>query len=295
MTYYDLRNYKSGSVIPFYYPCGDDKTNCHPISVALPIGIYKFDVYGAEGGRAFNKSGGFGGFSTGKLSIYKPVRAYLFIGAHGPSTASEFSAKSSNAYNGGGSGFQSPNTYYMASSGGGASDVRLFSSDIYHRLIVAGGGGGSGNYSEYLKGGNGGGEKGETGSRKPVPQSFYYGGYGANQTSGNLLYGDNATSFDGCGGGGGLYGGGYGYGYNNPGGGGSGFVFNGSTTSIASAAGISLSPQYFLFDSYTSMSDHLGDGFISITIISINIGEYSCRTNSLRTEMISTLIVFLTS
>ena len=47
--------------------------------------------------------------------------------------------------------------------------------------------------------------------------------------SGQLLYGEDMIEFDGCGGGGGLYGGKAGLGYNNPDGGGSGFVFDESS------------------------------------------------------------------
>lgn len=264
---FNLEHYKKGSVINFSYPCGEEKTTCYPYRGKFPAGVYKFDVFGAEGGRAFNEKGGFGGHSTGKIALYEPTLAFLFVGAQGPNTTSDFGSFSKNSFNGGGYGHQSRDTHNMASSGGGSSDIRLLSSDIYHRLIIAGGGGGSGFYNGYHKGGNGGGESGETGDVY-CPSSTSYAGSGASQNSGNLLYGYNISSHDGCGGGGGLYGGKNGYGYNNSGGGGSGFVFNETTTSIAKAASIVLTSKYQLFDAHTSVSDHLGDGLITITVLS---------------------------
>ena len=276
---FNIRKYPVGSVINFSYPCGDEKTDCYPYEAVFPAGIYKFDVWGAEGGKAFNMSGGFGGYSTGKLVLFAPTKVFLFVGAQGPSTSNESGSVSKTAFNGGGSGRQSHDKNYMSSSGGGSSDIRLYNNDIYHRLIVAAGGGGSGNYDAYLKGGDGGGESGESGIKANKPTG--YAGIGANQISGNLLNGSSITDTDGCGGGGGLFGGNNGYGYNNPGGGGSGFVFNASNTAISSAANIILPTENFLFESFTSRSQHLGDGFINVTIIRISRrvmkGKCSCR------------------
>ena len=73
----NLNGAKQGSVFTFNYPCGEDKTTYHPIVGSLPGGIYKFDVYGTEGGKANGNSGGYGGFSTGILRINYPVKVYL--------------------------------------------------------------------------------------------------------------------------------------------------------------------------------------------------------------------------
>ena len=286
----NLSRAKKGSVFTFEYPCGDQKTTCHPYAGIIPGGLYKLDVFGAEGGRAFDEKGGHGGYSTGILKLFYPTRIYLYVGARGISSATSFNANTSTAFNGGGSGRQSRDRNYMASSGGGSSDIRIRSDDIYHRLIVAGGGGGTGLYnSTYGAGGDGGGKEGLKGTDIIVNGRA---GSGATQSSGTLLYGANRTDYDGCGGGGGLFGGKSGYSYNNPGGGGSGFVHNKDSFEIANKAGIVLSKNYYLDNASTSTSDHIGDGKIVITVLSILLHETRCIN-----EIIKSLyfIIFLFS
>ena len=270
---FDITKYHRGSVIKFPYPCGSEKTNCSSYDGFLFSGVYKFDVYGAEGGRAYNNSGGYGGYSTGILTIKELTKVYIFVGAQGPSTSSAYNAVSKAAFNVGGTGKQSKDKSYIASSGGGSSDIRLLSNDIYHRLIVAGGGGGSGYYTKYLKGGDGGGENGGNGTIYSGSVSV-----GASQTSGDLLNGKSITITDGCGGGGGLFGGNNGYSYNNAGAGGSGYVFTSNSASATSAAKILLSSEYYLTSANTSISNHLGDGMIEITVMEINKRVFNMNT-----------------
>lgn len=284
---FSLDNYPVGSIVNFTYPCGNEKTDCHPLEGYFPKGTYKLELWGAEGGRAFNQLGGYGGYSTGKITFSSRTRAFLYIGAQGPSTTSGYSALSKKAFNGGGSGRQSHDTSYMASSGGGSTDIRLLEDDVYHRLIISGGGGGPGNYAGYKKGGDGGGENGGNAASGT--------GYGANQTSGTLLNGADITNYDGCGGGGGLYGGKNGYGGNGPGGGGSGFVFSATKTEVSSAAGIKLSSKYYLTESYTSLFAHTEDGLIRITIVSSSREYLSCKRGSKGPSLIFIYIFNLVS
>ena len=278
---FNVSGAKKGSVYTFEYPCGDEKTTCYPYVGIIPHGSYRLEVFGAEGGRAGDKNGGYGGYSTGILRLFYPAQIFLYVGARGISSSSDTNATAANTFNGGGSGMQSPTQYYTASSGGGSSDIRINKDDIYHRLIVAGAGGGTGRYGvNYWKGGNGGGENGTKGTTTYATSS-QFGGSGATQLSGNLFYGENRTDWDGCGGGGGLYGGGSGKAYNNPGGGGSGFVFNKESQSIATSAMIVLEKSYYLYNARTSTSDHTGDGKIVITVLT----NLFCETRNIKNSI----------
>ena len=269
-----FHNASKGVVYTFDYPCQENKESCYPYSGFLPKGIFQFEVYGAEGGRAYHletnesSNGGFGGYSTGILSNPFKTKIYIRVGAMGVTSNSSFNDPTTTVFNGGGFGRNSKDQHYNASSGGGASDIRISVDDIYHRVIVAGGGGGTGYYNMSQKGGNGGGDIGENGEDSIYNGNPDHAGIGANQTNGfSFGDGENRTNYDGCGGGGGWYGGFSGYGYNNPGGGGSGFVFTQQNAEIANAANLSLPIIYYLEDAYTEPSNHTSDGKIIITVI----------------------------
>ena len=271
------RKYRRGEIIPFPYLCGENKTICHPYTCVLNPGRYKFEVYGAEGGKGGTDRGGYGGYSIGTFITVNRINTYLYVGAQGPSTNSTPNSTSPIAFNGGGSSINSDSTTtndddtYYASSGGGASDIRILKDDLYHRIIVAGGGGGSGKYNVSQYGGNGGGTKGKGGEQNQHPNYEVF-SKGGNETgdSSYFGYGGNATEKDGCGGGGGWFGGTAGWAFTNPGGGGSGFVFTKENQEIATLANLELESEYYLTNAFTyemGEKGRSGDGLIKITIL----------------------------
>ena len=261
--------YKEGDIVEFQYLCGDEKTDCHPYTSVLSPGTYIFEVYGAEGGKGNSERGGFGGYSRGIFTTKKQIKTYLYVGAKGLSTTSDPKSTSPTSFNGGGSGQNSQDDGgFYASSGGGASDIRLLKDDLFHRVIVAGGGGGSGFYNQQLIGGNGGGKEGKGGQQvdHPFEEVYSEGGKQTGKTT-YFGYGENMTKTDGCGGGGGWYGGTAGEAYVNPGGGGSGFVFTYNNKDTADQANLQLESEHYLVDASTNENERTGDGFIQITIV----------------------------
>lgn len=119
-------------------------------------GIYKFEVWGAEG----SVNGGKGGYAVGYYNINSDTDTIIYVGGSGEH----------GGFNGGGT---TSNTNIGA--GGGASDIRLNNNELSNRIIVAGGGGGG--CSNGNTGGAGGGLNGENGSNN--------GGTGGAQNKGN--------------------------------------------------------------------------------------------------------------
>ncbi len=121
-------------------------------------GVYKLEVWGAQGG-----SGGNGGYSSGYVQLQKGEEIYVYVGGKGLDTANVGANAQKGGFNGGGdSGIPS---YYSSlgticgafGSGGGATDIRRIKAsegswyDVEHedwskdksllsRIIVAGGG-----------------------------------------------------------------------------------------------------------------------------------------------------------
>ena len=123
------------------------------------IVVYKFELWGAEGGYL----GGKGGYTTGTLRIKHETMMYFFIGAKGPETI-EVIGRTNPAYNGGGQA-AAADTYRSAGSGGGSTDIRVDGETVYHRILVAAaGGGGSSHESGQFPGGSGGGLVGKNSS-----------------------------------------------------------------------------------------------------------------------------------
>ena len=208
-------------------------------SFTVPVsGIYKLEVWGAQGGI----SGGNGGYSKGYKTLTQGTVIYIVCGGAGGS-------ETSGGYNGGGYGDSDNWGGRNAGMGGGATHMALVSGTLSsigkssfdsNGLIVAGGGGGGimrsyGTGNDTFAGGVGGGT---TGGNGVDPWGSGYYGTGGSQTSGGSYsgafgQGGSYRSGGDCrgGGGGGYYGGGYGRDDYRTGGGGSGWI--GGVTSYA--------------------------------------------------------------
>jgi hypothetical protein len=265
----------------YHYPC-DNKEICHPVSVKLKQGLYKFELWGAQGGNVTGAEGGSGGYSSGILRVSTPIQLYLFIGASGYTPTTFGFTK--NSFNGGGCGFFQAESMFAA-PGGGATDIRT-SKNIEDRIIVAGGGGGAGHYStnSYNRGGYGGGITGGDGmDGVGCDSNIYAKGGGAKIDAGGTsfvqngitLFGGNQTKnyWIGAGGGGGYFGGGSGDRCGASGGGGSGFVKSIFINHI-NKRGNESAPNFYTNE--FSSDGHKGDGAIRITEISFS----SCRKQS---------------
>lgn len=230
--------------------------------VTIPAdGIYKLEVYGAQGGSVVANqgtsneitiSGGKGGYSVGYKKLTKGTVLYICVGGAGAGNWRNGATHLVNGgYNGGGASLSS-NDYLPMGSGGGATHIATASGTIASLgesnksklLIVAGGGGGMGSHPNYT-GGTGGGTNGGKGATSEAgaggtqtaggagtygsQEPWFYGSYGQ---GGNGIFDVNASE---SGGGGGLYGGGLGR-NTHPAGGGSGYIggvpsftYNGTT------------------------------------------------------------------
>lgn len=198
-------------------------------SLNIPYtGLYKIELYGAQGGGNY---GGNGGYTIGYRLANKGDIWYIGVGGR------------NNAFNGGGG---SSGATGDGGRGGGASHVGLENAELKNTSVanilgVAGGGGGGFSLPNMYtaRGGTGGGTNGgntsggqdgfvsyggtqSSGGTNSMNYSWLYGsfGQGGSYSPGNWL--DNRTY--GGGGGGGFYGGSGGHGYNNGGGGGSGYI-----------------------------------------------------------------------
>lgn len=276
MPIYDIRNETPLNFLP------GDIINCpysgNTQNLVLPGGVYKLEVWGAQGGyRSSSTYGGKGGYCCGTLNLIDATTLYLNAGGAGNTGGT------AGGFNGGGSRTSYP-------GGGGASDIRIESNSLYARVIVAGGGGSDGATNKYgLYGG------GTTGGS--ATENFGSGGGGGTQTAGGTGGSNNAGSFGqgGAGlnassgyagaGGGGWYGGGGSYPDNSQdddrgGGGGSGYVYT-STTYTSYPSGCLLNSNYFLTGTQNiagntsflspagaNETGHIGDGYVRITVVS---------------------------
>ena len=202
-------------------------------SFTVPVtGLYRLEVYGAQGGSYSSGTGGKGGYARGYIALDKGTTIYIVVGGTG-------------SYNGGGT-----TSGGSGSNGGGATHIATTNRGVLKNysnykseiLIVAGGGGGGAYaYNEPCYGGTGGGT---TGGRATACDGS--GGYGGSQTAGGAptssegvagSFGQGGSGYI-AGGGGGYYGGGSGQVYFSGGGGGSGYIggvptitYNGATYS----------------------------------------------------------------
>ena len=174
-------------------------------------GIYKIEVYGAQGGSVTlgngSKTGGTGGYAYGEISLVGSEILYIVVGGAGVSNGA-------GGYNGGGATNSTGNNYRNGSGGGAThiattnrGELKEYSSYQNEVLIVAGGGGGAaGNYAEgatSVYAGNGGTGGGTSGGNASANSQYAYGG---SQTSagykGGFGYGGSIPSGNGYGAGG---------------------------------------------------------------------------------------------
>ncbi len=217
-----IRNLGEGKIKPFsvdFAYTGDVQEYIVPYT-----GLYKLEVWGAQGGVA---SGGKGGYSVGYKDFKKGTVLYVVCGGEGVGLETSYVYETTQyytgGYNGGGQGWNyghrsDGGVNGWGASGGGATHIALVSGTIAEigkdtfdtkGLIVAGGGGGCGGTNGWnndgsdayakLGGGNGGGLNGANGGG-----SAYSRGSGATQTSGHA-FGSGMPYRSG--GGGGYYGG----------------------------------------------------------------------------------------
>ena len=222
-----------------------DYTGNIEVFTAPTTSEYILEVWGSEGG-GYNTTyiGGYGGYSTGIVSLTKGEKLYIVVGGKGTNNSTLETIP--GGYNGGGTGSGSANLVY-SSSGGGATHIgkasgllNTLSNNISDIIIVAGGGGGT-SFQTGPYSGNGGSGGGYTGNNGTNTQSNYVYGSGGSQTAGgssgggskvnnedrglkgSFGQGGNGQHYSG-GGGGGFYGGGA---SNQAGaGGGSGYIGN---------------------------------------------------------------------
>lgn len=256
-------------------------------NITLPIGEYKLECWGAQGGAGYDGGtqsiGGKGGYSTGILTLDTRTTIYLYTGGQG-SRGYTTTGLVAGGWNGGGAGCitSANNITYSKGSGGGASDIRIGSTTTNYRIIVAGGGGGG---SRQKVGGAGGGTTGAdgvavsyaggTGGTASAAGVSYYNG-----ATGNTTYiteakfgtgGAAKTTGANCaGGGGGWYGGGASsstitQSQPGSGGGGSGHVY----TSFTANDYPSTKPntKYYLGSASTIQDVQSGNGLIKITVL----------------------------
>lgn len=189
-------------------------------------GVYKLEVWGAQGGYHISTlDGGYAGYSVGIVSLNKNDNLYINIGGKGLN-ASDING-AIGGYNGGGNGGNGitaswGETYFGGGAGGGAThiatnnlgELKNYKDNISDILIIAGGGGGA---SSYSLPGAGGGFKGNISKTDGNCTTEIYSIAGGTQTSG-YLFGQGQNGYNrieanncGCegigGGGGGFYGG----------------------------------------------------------------------------------------
>lgn len=239
--------------------------------VAVPSGLYKLEVWGAEGGSSsiVNAHPGKGGYSCLYYYFSSETMLYVNVGEKGRPADADY--KSGKAYNGGGGGAK------RMSGGGGATHIAKLSGVLETLetsksvvLVVAGGGGGVGNTgavgSSMKMGGDGGGLTGSDSGNGDIIQTNAAGG-GQTGTDRNK-FGKGYTCYDNtsttayahvAGGGGGWYGG---AGSFNGGGGGSGYI------GIAHLdGGYYTTHNNVKYENATIAGQRAGNGFAKITRI----------------------------
>ncbi len=215
-------NYSGETTFDFDYT-GREQTFTAPIS-----GTYRLETWGAQGGSGpTNYIGGYGGYSSGIVTLNENIIVYLNIGGSG----SEFYG----GYNGGGAR-DNNNWMWRGGSGGGATHIAeksgllsTLQNNLNDILIVSGGGGGACgdlNETEY-NGGSGGGFSGTSLNSIASSGNQLSSGIDANGIT-TSSFGQGGIAGNEGGGGGGYYGGGSGrhnsIGYS--GAGGSGYIGN---------------------------------------------------------------------
>ena len=275
-------NYSGETTFDFDYT-GGEQTFIAPVS-----GTYRLETRGAQGGTYTQAyTGGYGGYSNGKIILKSSDKIFINVGGAGESGKATISKNyGGGGYNGGGSrsGYQSDNEL-GSSGGGGATHIALKSGLLSslenfkdNILVVAGGGGGAGyvyggwnsNPTNIASGGGISGCEGQFDNNK--------GGGKGTQNSGALFgKGGDCGNINVCdGGGGGFYGGIEGH---SGAGGGSGYIGNSLLTNKAmycynceesneeSTKTISTTCSE---ETPTSYCAKKGNGYVRITLVSID-------------------------
>ena len=199
-------------------------------------GTYKLETWGAQGGDIIDPyHGGYGGYSSGYITLNEGDKLYVNVGGKGYSSKTTSSyVKTQGGYNGGGFGYQTTSLY--AAGGGGATHIATksgllstLSDSIDSIIIVSGGGAGAYGYSSYFWNGNSGGGviggySNDISSAGTQTKGFAFGQAGDSETTSNW-----GSSTNRSGGGSGLYGG-QSYWGETGAGGGSGYIGNSNLT-----------------------------------------------------------------
>lgn len=223
-----------------------DANTPYYIYTAPVTGIYKLEVWGAQGGYSSTYgTGGYGGYSAGEITLDKDEQVYVYVGSM--PIHPEGGKISPGGYNGGGGSGGKASDGSVCYGGGGATHMAssegLLSTFTYGNqesiakiLIVAGGGGGGIAHVTTL-GGSGGGYIGSTGttsisdynnaSRLPGGGTQTGAGHHDTYAPAGKFGTANISNYDvnGGGGGGGFWGGSGGR--MSTGAGGSGYIGNG--------------------------------------------------------------------
>ena len=226
-------------------------TGKEEIYVVPEDGTYKLETWGAQGG-SYNETyhGGYGGYSSGYITLKKGDKLYINVGGQGSYIGPYNTGQ--GGYNGGGSILLTHSDgNEKRATGGGATHISLKSGllstlenskdDI---LIVSGGGGAAQVNSAILDrgwgiGGSGGGINGSSGTGKNYSTDVVApGGTQTQSTEGNINSysgvfgkgGENSSTGNSSGGGGGFYGGSSSL---RGAGGGSGYIGNSKLTNKA--------------------------------------------------------------
>ena len=177
-------------------------------------GLYKIEVWGAQGGSCDFVHGGYGGYSVVETTLYTDQTLYINVGGQGGTCANG----KQGGYNGGGTGGCDYNNE-LGGGGGGLTHVAtksgLLSKPVNrdYVLVVAGGGGGGRNHrGNFSDGASAGGYRVYGVGHKE--QAAYYGkGENGCAGSGGGLFGASSDNYS-----------------PTVSGGGSGFIGNPSTT-----------------------------------------------------------------
>lgn len=280
-------------------------------SVLLSRGMYKLEVWGAQGGVYSNSIVNSGGYASGIITLQSDTQVFVYTGGQPDSVISgQEGTITPGGFNGGGASKISSylGVYTYGQGGGGGTDIRINKDSLYNRVIVAGGGAGASDdepsYSLY-----GGGDTGGNG--------FYE--YGGSQVAGGEYdtkgtFGEGADAlpssynykYIASGGGGGWYGGGASYDKSDSNiklryccGGGSGFVW---TSQAITPSGYNLAPTYFLTNTQNKGGDeeilspsgelcfgNKGNGYARITKLDNNTFEENITWSFLDTPWVEYL------
>ena len=177
-------------------------TNNYQTFTAPITADYKFELWGASGGDAWEVDGGNGAYTTGIMHMNMGETVYVYVGGSGTSN-NGITIKTGTypgGWNGGANGYVSrTDCYSQGGGGGGATDIRLVNTatastwyeieSLRSRVMVAAGGAGA--YIDrcsniFSHGGNGGALVGESGYYA-APRGGSYNDYnptGGTQTNG---------------------------------------------------------------------------------------------------------------